>query len=377
MNPGADASEQVFRMSLEGSEFAIKMVGKGLKNLLVAIYTIATSQERSKGKVRMTTLLKSGKQLKIYSIPQDDLGSFVQAAKKYGIMYSAIRTPKSMKDGTVDIMAKAEDAARINYIIEKYNLVSVSEKATIETEKQPEKSKALEQSQSKETVAKTDNLDDLVNEILDGAEKPDVQILNENEILKELFGDEPETPTISKKEKSVEESLDMKTPSQEKSSTSKKLVDVDVPDPIKEEIMREPVEVDVPDPIKNEIMADSFEYTVEKDRKAEQSPQIPQSELNLSDELEAEMNGIKNMQSLPSLVQEQKRGITENPTRSGQETFLFGSTSKKQSSSGLTQMKNEPCVRDTISDIKKERSKAAQTAPAKTPQIKIPEKKGR
>ena len=64
----SDAAEQVVKIYLDGIEVALKISGEATKNVAAAIYAIAKDKNRTKGKVRLTSMLKSGKDLKIFSI---------------------------------------------------------------------------------------------------------------------------------------------------------------------------------------------------------------------------------------------------------------------------------------------------------------------
>ena len=68
MNPGGDAAEQVVRLSLEGVEVAAKISGSGAKNLALLMYAVLKEEKKTKGKARLTNMLKSGKELKVYTI---------------------------------------------------------------------------------------------------------------------------------------------------------------------------------------------------------------------------------------------------------------------------------------------------------------------
>ena len=72
MNPGGDAAEQVVRLSLEGVEVAAKISGNGAKNIALLLYATLKQEQKTKGKARLTSMLKSGKELKVYTITQKD-----------------------------------------------------------------------------------------------------------------------------------------------------------------------------------------------------------------------------------------------------------------------------------------------------------------
>ena len=79
-------------------------------------------------------MLKSGKELKIFSVKEEDFKKFAEEAKKYGVLYCAlVKGKQKSRDGIVDIMVKAEDAAKINRIVERFNLSSY-DSATIRSE---------------------------------------------------------------------------------------------------------------------------------------------------------------------------------------------------------------------------------------------------
>lgn len=126
MNPGGDAAEQVVRLSLEGVEVAAKISGAGAKNIALLLYATLKQEQKTKGKARLTSMLKSGKELKVYTITQKDLPKFSQEAKRYGVLYCVLKD-KSNKDqnAAVDVIARAEDASKIQRITERFKLATV------------------------------------------------------------------------------------------------------------------------------------------------------------------------------------------------------------------------------------------------------------
>ena len=53
-----EAPDQVLRLSLEGAEFALKISGAAAKNIAAALYAVLKDQQRTKGKARITTMLR-------------------------------------------------------------------------------------------------------------------------------------------------------------------------------------------------------------------------------------------------------------------------------------------------------------------------------
>lgn len=150
MNTSGEAADQVVRMSMEVGEAALKISGEGAKQLAVLLYAILKEQKKTRGRARLETLVRSGKPLTVFSVKESDLKKFVQEAKRYGILYCAVRDPKGSSDGMVDIMVKEEDAPRINRIVERFKFASVTEAAQIKTEIQKSRE---EKSQAKEGKA--------------------------------------------------------------------------------------------------------------------------------------------------------------------------------------------------------------------------------
>ena len=160
MNQSSDAAEQIVRMSLEGFEVAAKVTGSGAKNIAVLLYTIMKNKEQTSGKSKLSSMLKSGKPLTIFTIKKDDLAKFQQEAKRYGILYCALVDKKDKsKDGIVDIVVRKEDSARINRIVERFKFAEFNKAEIISSiEKNRESvNKGKEQNPKARVKKKEDN----------------------------------------------------------------------------------------------------------------------------------------------------------------------------------------------------------------------------
>lgn len=169
MNISGDAADQVVRYSLEAGEVALKITGEAAKEIAVLLYTILKEEKKTKGKAKLETLIRSGKPLTIFSVKEEDMKKFEKEAKSYGIMYYPI--PNSNKDdGVYDIMVKEEDASRINRLVERFKLASVSEAAKVKTEiekSREEKNKRGKEQKVPEKAQPEKSADDkLVDELL-------------------------------------------------------------------------------------------------------------------------------------------------------------------------------------------------------------------
>ena len=149
----SDSAEELIKIYLDGVGFALKITGEGSKNLIALLIAISRDKAQTKGKTRLTNMLKTGKELKIFTIKAEDLKKFSQEAKKYGILYCVLADKKNNKiDGMVDIMVRQEDASKVNRIAERFNFVDV---ATIKSEndkEKPDKSKIEEQKSETEKI---------------------------------------------------------------------------------------------------------------------------------------------------------------------------------------------------------------------------------
>lgn len=139
MNNSGDVAEQVMRMSLEGAEIAVKMTGTSAIKLVQIIYSILKQQNKTKGKSRLSSMLRSGKALKVFTVKQDELKRFSEEAKKYGVLYCVLKD-KDSPDGNCDVMVRSEDASKINRIVTRFKMAAV-DTASIKTEIMREKVK--------------------------------------------------------------------------------------------------------------------------------------------------------------------------------------------------------------------------------------------
>ena len=139
----SEAAEAVVKMTLEGVDVAVRITGRIAER--VAMYLLAKSKETktTKGKTSLNNMLKSGSPLKIFTLKREELEQFHKETKKYGVLYTALIDKKQTDlDGMVDIMVRAEDAPKINRIVERFKLSAV-DIASIKTEIENDKIKEM------------------------------------------------------------------------------------------------------------------------------------------------------------------------------------------------------------------------------------------
>ena len=90
MNTSGDAAEQVVRFSLEGMEKVIRISGEGAKELIAMMFAALKDKQQTMGKTDLVNMLKSGRNIKIFSIQKQDLAKFAEETKRYGILYCAL-----------------------------------------------------------------------------------------------------------------------------------------------------------------------------------------------------------------------------------------------------------------------------------------------
>ena len=161
MTQGGDAAEQIVRLSLEGMEVAVKVSGESAKNIALILMAVLREEHKTKGKARLSSMIRSGKELKVFSVQNKDLEKFAREAKRYGVLYCVLKDKGDRSgSGAADIIARAEDAAKIQRIVDRFGLSKV-ERGSAMSEIRDERKK-----QSGRSPA-----EDLIDEVLKAPEK--------------------------------------------------------------------------------------------------------------------------------------------------------------------------------------------------------------
>ena len=159
-------------MSLNGVEVAAKISGKAAERLAVLLYAVLRDQKKTRGKIRLTNMLKSGKELKVFAVRDGELRKFCEEAKKYGVLYCVLKD-NNAADGLTDIMVRAEDAGKINRIFERFGLATV-DMASVKTEIQQSREDKAKGGDDISTPERSQTADDKLNQFLEAvtAEQP-------------------------------------------------------------------------------------------------------------------------------------------------------------------------------------------------------------
>ena len=156
MNYGAEPADQVVRYSLEGMEYSLKITGNVAKHVAVFIAAALKDQKKTRGKTRLTRMLKEQRPMKFFTVPGDRLKEFAKEAKARGILYVVIKD-KVNPDQT-EVMVFADDAAKMNRVLDRMNLDFVKAESgsmvteAVEKETAPEKAENQMEKESRENV---------------------------------------------------------------------------------------------------------------------------------------------------------------------------------------------------------------------------------
>ena len=121
MNYGGDAADQIVRYSLEGTEVALKLTGEAAKNFAVFAAAVLKDQKKMHGRTNLPRLLRDGKPLKFFVVPEERMKEFAVEANARGLLFVPVKD-KTKEDGKIEIAVWAEDAAKVNRVLEKMKL---------------------------------------------------------------------------------------------------------------------------------------------------------------------------------------------------------------------------------------------------------------
>lgn len=199
MNSSGDAAEQIVRMSLEGTEVALRLTGSAAKNIAAALYAVLKNRDKGKikGHQRLAAMLKSGRELKVFGIHQENLKQFTLEARRYGVVYCALRRRGKAEDGLVDIMVRAEDAAKINRIVERFQMATVDTASIKQDMEQGKGEKAEDPALQEHTGLDKDTEDALLDEMMGGPAGKE-ESSGPNPLTAEMEKSPPSEPTSKK-----------------------------------------------------------------------------------------------------------------------------------------------------------------------------------
>ena len=214
MNTSGEVADLMVKEGLQITEEVVKLTGLGAKNLAAIVIALLKEDNKLQGKTNLKKLLKSDKPLCILQIKESDISRFNKEAKKYGVLFTAVKD-NTNNSGLCDIIAKQDDVTKLNYIMERMGY-AVPEKE-IEPEPEPEKADDKDKDKNQSEPDK----DDKSKNTLPRATE------NQQESESTKHGDSDKTdnrinskPSVKKKIEDIKEqqakNKDNKTPEKEK-----------------------------------------------------------------------------------------------------------------------------------------------------------------
>ena len=201
MHAGNDAAEQAFKLTIEGTEMAVKIVGSGMKHIAAALYVLLKDNNKTRGALRLKTMMKQNPNAVVYSVRKEDMQQFVRSAKDYGILYCALKDRN--KDGLIDVLVRPEDAGRIDRIVQRFQLNAVSTDTRISVEQEPTAAPTpTPEAQAQETRQTEDLLNSLLGEQPIPQPEQEAQSLLDYLMEPKAKEETPENPTMAETGKS-------------------------------------------------------------------------------------------------------------------------------------------------------------------------------
>ena len=127
MNYGSDPADQIVRFSLDGTEMVLKLSGLAAKNFALFVYAVLNEQQKVRGKTKLVRMLKERRPFKFFRIPEDRMREFAREAKDHGLLYTAIRNKS--RQGQIELVVFADDASKVNRILDNLNMDFVQAQA--------------------------------------------------------------------------------------------------------------------------------------------------------------------------------------------------------------------------------------------------------
>ena len=113
---GSEAADLMVREGIQITEASVKLLAAGSKNLAAFLLALARDNKKVMGKTNMGRLLIERREIKVFHIKEEDLRSFDTFAKKYGILYTAVKDKRN-NTGIIDLMTNADYVSQVNRVM--------------------------------------------------------------------------------------------------------------------------------------------------------------------------------------------------------------------------------------------------------------------
>ncbi|MBM6916411.1 PcfB family protein [Gemmiger formicilis] len=105
----------------------LKLSGLAAKNFALFVYAVLNDQQKVRGKTKLVRMLKERRPFKFFRIPEDRMREFAREAKDHGLLYTAIRNKS--RQGQIELVVFADDASKVNRILDNLNMDFVQAQA--------------------------------------------------------------------------------------------------------------------------------------------------------------------------------------------------------------------------------------------------------
>ena len=117
----AEATEQVVKIAMQGAEIALRIAGAGAAKTAALLRAVFSDDRKTAGRTRIANLLRTGEEIRVFTVKDSDLVRFSREARRYGVSYTVVKD-RTAGDGTADILVKSGEAARVNRVIARCGL---------------------------------------------------------------------------------------------------------------------------------------------------------------------------------------------------------------------------------------------------------------
>ena len=133
MMNGGEAADQMVSYAFKGGEVVLRLSGSAAKHLAIYLANLLKQGGPSKGKTTLKHMIADGSPLKVQRVRVEDIPYFNEMAKKYGVMFVAVKD-KNQRGGSCDIMFRTDDAARVDRIFDRLAISDHPDVAHIKSE---------------------------------------------------------------------------------------------------------------------------------------------------------------------------------------------------------------------------------------------------
>lgn len=144
MNEAVEATEAIFRITLSGVTYVLRLAdemnrlgqssNKDNAAIMGFLSALQNQQQPTKGQIKVEEMLRRGKGLAQFNLREQDNEKFTAAANEAGLCYATVCMDQTHKEGEriFTVFVSREDAFTVNNIIELNNLNAVQRSSFVQ-----------------------------------------------------------------------------------------------------------------------------------------------------------------------------------------------------------------------------------------------------